>query len=76
MRSLLLAGVRAIEARDDAHLGVELGEAGLVPRLDGVDEVDDDGRRAEPATEPADREHQVVRLLVPAVAVLGDAGHE
>ncbi len=52
------------------------GEAGLVPWLDGVDEVDDDRRGAELAPEPADRQHQVVGLLVPAVAVLGDASNE
>ena len=42
MRSLLLAGVRRSKRGDDPDLGVELGEPGLVPRLDGVDEVDDD----------------------------------
>ena len=66
----------AIEAGDDADLGVELGQPGLVPRVDAVDEVDDDGRAGELAPELAHRQHQVVRLLVPAVPVLRDARHE
>ena len=70
MRSLLLAGVRRSKRATTRTSASSSASACLVARLDAVDEVDDEGRAAELAPEPAHRQHQIVGLLVPPVAVL------